>query len=69
MKLASLSDVNVYGDQVSPLHELMDLKVTNPYDETKKMSECILKDFSRNNKDMNITLLRYFILLEHISLV
>ena len=55
------SSATVYGDQVSPLHELMELKVTtNPYGETKKMSERILKDFSRNNKDMNITLLRYF---------
>ena len=55
------SSATVYGDQLSPLHELMELKVTtNPYGETKKMSERILKDFSRNNKDMNITLLRYF---------
>src|SRR5690554_939314 len=55
------SSATVYGDQVSPLHELMELKeTTNPYGETKKMSERILKDFSRNNKDMNITLLRYF---------
>ena len=55
------SSATVYGDQISPLHELVELKVTtNPYGETKKMSERILKDFSRNNKDMNITLLRYF---------
>lgn len=55
------SSATVYGDQVSPLHEFMELKVTtNPYGETKKMSERILKDFSHNNKDMNITLLRYF---------
>lgn len=55
------SSATVYGDQESPLYETLELKkTTNPYGETKKMSERILSDFVKNNKDMNITLLRYF---------
>lgn len=39
----------------------MELKeIINLYGEIKKMSECILKDFFCNNKDMNIILFRYF---------
>jgi len=55
------SSATVYGEQPSPLHEGLKLELTsNPYGETKKMSERILSDFAKNNKDMNITLLRYF---------
>ncbi|CDR30483.1 UDP-glucose 4-epimerase [Acholeplasma oculi] len=55
------SSATVYGEGVSPLVETMDLKETsNPYGETKKMSERILRDFAKNNPDMKITLLRYF---------
>ncbi|WP_025724365.1 UDP-glucose 4-epimerase GalE [Acholeplasma granularum] len=55
------SSATVYGEQQSPLNENLELKTTsNPYGETKKMSERILSDFSKNNKDMHITLLRYF---------
>jgi UDP-glucose 4-epimerase len=55
------SSATVYGEQPSPLHEGLKLEITsNPYGETKKMSERILSDFAKNNKDMNITLLRYF---------
>jgi len=55
------SSATVYGEQPSPLIETMDLKqTTNPYGETKKMSERILTDFAVNNKFMKVTLLRYF---------
>lgn len=55
------SSATVYGDQPSPLVETSPLlETTNPYGETKKMSERILKDVSFNNKDLKITLLRYF---------
>ncbi len=55
------SSATVYGEGVSPLVETMDLKETsNPYGETKKMSERILRDFAKNNPEMRITLLRYF---------
>ena len=41
----------------------------NPYGETKKMSERILSDFARNNKDMHIHYLDTLIRLELISQV
>lgn len=44
------SSATVYGEQPSPLLESLELKTTtNPYGETKKMSERILTDFSNNN--------------------
>lgn len=55
------SSATVYGDNVSPLHEEMTLKLTtNPYGETKAMSERILKDTAKSNENFNVTLLRYF---------
>lgn len=55
------SSATVYGDQKSPLKESMELKeATNPYGESKKMSEKVLMDFSKTYKDINIVLLRYF---------
>ena len=55
------SSATVYGDQESPLKETDELKeTTNPYGESKKMSERILMDFAKNNKDKSIVLLRYF---------
>src|SRR5690554_5289786 len=55
------SSATVYGDQESPLYETLELKkTTNPYGETKKISERILSDFAKNNERMHITLLRYF---------
>ncbi|VEU79993.1 UDP-glucose 4-epimerase GalE [Haploplasma axanthum] len=55
------SSATVYGDQESPLKESMRLgETTNPYGETKKMSERILTDFSKVNPDFHIVLLRYF---------
>ena len=55
------SSATVYGDQTSPLEEDFELKTTtNPYGETKAMSERILKDVAFANKDFAVTLLRYF---------
>lgn len=55
------SSATVYGDQTSPLKEDFELKTTtNPYGETKAMSERILKDVAFANKDFAVTLLRYF---------
>jgi UDP-glucose 4-epimerase len=60
-KFVFSSSATVYGDQPSPLKEDMDLKkTTNPYGETKAMSERILKDTSNANPSFAISLLRYF---------
>jgi len=55
------SSATVYGDQPSPLKEDMELKkTTNPYGETKAMSERILSDTAKANDGFNVSLLRYF---------
>jgi UDP-glucose 4-epimerase len=55
------SSATVYGDGTSPFSEDMALlERTNPYGETKAMSERILSDASKANPDFNVTLLRYF---------
>ena len=55
------SSATVYGNQVSPLREDMELKtVTNPYGATKSMCERILEDIALANKTFSIGLLRYF---------
>jgi UDP-glucose 4-epimerase len=55
------SSATVYGEGLSPLNELMPLlKRTNPYGETKAMSEKILIDTAKANNYMSITILRYF---------
>lgn len=55
------SSATVYGDQTPPLTELMEKKETsNPYGETKAMSERILSDISKANKGFSVVLLRYF---------
>lgn len=60
-KFVFSSSATVYGDQPSPLREDMDLKeTTNPYGETKAMSERILWDTARANKGFAVSLLRYF---------
>ena len=60
-KLVFSSSATVYGDQESPLDELRPLlTTTNPYGETKQMSERILMDYSKTNDEMSIVLLRYF---------
>ena len=55
------SSATVYGDGLSPFSEDMALlERTNPYGETKAMSERILSDASKANPNFNVTLLRYF---------
>lgn len=55
------SSATVYGDGSSPFSETMPLlERTNPYGETKAMSERILIDTAKANKDLSVTLLRYF---------
>lgn len=60
-KLIFSSSATVYGDQASPLKETAELMETsNPYGETKKMSERILRDAVKANPEFSVTLLRYF---------
>ena len=60
-KFVFSSSATVYGDQPSPLKEDMELKkTTNPYGETKAMSERILTDTSIANPNFSVSLLRYF---------
>lgn len=55
------SSATVYGDNKVPFVESMDLfPTTNPYGETKVISERILKDFAKVNPACSIALLRYF---------
>lgn len=55
------SSATVYGDQMPPLTEKMEKKeTTNPYGETKNMSERILEDISLSASNFNVVLLRYF---------
>lgn len=60
-KFVFSSSATVYGDQPSPLKEDMELKkTTNPYGETKAMSERILTDTAKSNEGFAVSLLRYF---------
>jgi UDP-glucose 4-epimerase len=55
------SSATVYGNQQSPFREDMELKITtNPYGETKVMSERILMDVVKANPNFSVSLLRYF---------
>lgn len=55
------SSATVYGDQLSPFREDLELKkTTNPYGETKAMSERILTDTAYANEGFAVSLLRYF---------
>jgi UDP-glucose 4-epimerase len=55
------SSATVYGDNVAPLKEDMELlPTTNPYGETKAVCERILTDFVNANPEFGVTLLRYF---------
>lgn len=55
------SSATVYGDNQVPFVETMDLlPTTNPYGETKAMSERILTDVAHVNPNFAVTLLRYF---------
>lgn len=60
-KFVFSSSATVYGDQLSPLKEDLELKeTTNPYGETKAMSERILIDTAKANPKFAVSLLRYF---------
>lgn len=55
------SSATVYGDNKVPFVETMDLlPTTNPYGETKAMSERILTDIAKANPAFSVSLLRYF---------
>lgn len=55
------SSATVYGDNKAPLVESMHLlPTTNPYGETKAMSERILTDIARVNPSFSVSILRYF---------
>ena len=60
-KFVFSSSATVYGENKVPFVETMKLlKTTNPYGETKAMSERILTDTSLANVDFSVALLRYF---------
>ena len=55
------SSATVYGDNKVPFVETMELlPTTNPYGETKAISERILKDVANVNPDFEVSILRYF---------
>lgn len=55
------SSATVYGDNTVPFVETMNLlPTTNPYGETKAMSERILTDIAKANPTFSVSLLRYF---------
>lgn len=55
------SSATVYGDNIVPFVETMDLlPTTNPYGETKAMSERILTDIANANPAFSVSILRYF---------
>lgn len=55
------SSATVYGDNKVPFIETMDLlPTTNPYGETKAMSERILTDIANANPAFSVSILRYF---------
>ena len=60
-KFVFSSSATVYGENAIPFVETMDLlPTTNPYGETKVMSERILKDVANIEVDWSVALLRYF---------
>lgn len=55
------SSATVYGENRVPFIETMDLlPTTNPYGETKAMSERILTDIAKANPEFSVAILRYF---------
>ncbi len=55
------SSATVYGDNEVPFVETMDLMpATNPYGQTKAMSEKILMDAAKAHPDFSVSILRYF---------
>lgn len=60
-KFVFSSSATVYGENAIPFVETMDLlPTTNPYGETKVMSERILQDVVAVEPDWSVALLRYF---------
>ena len=60
-KFVFSSSATVYGENEIPFVETMSLlPTTNPYGETKVMSERILQDVANVNPDWSVALLRYF---------
>ncbi|KZE43897.1 UDP-glucose 4-epimerase GalE [Rossellomorea marisflavi] len=60
-KFVFSSSATVYGDNAVPFVETMNLlPTTNPYGETKAMSERILTDIAKANPGFSVALLRYF---------
>lgn len=60
-KFVFSSSATVYGEQPSPIKENMNLQpTTNPYGETKVISERILTDTAKANPSFAVSLLRYF---------
>lgn len=60
-KFVFSSSATVYGDNKVPFVETMDLlPTTNPYGETKAISERVLTDAAKANPNFSVSLLRYF---------
>jgi len=60
-KFVFSSSAAVYGENIVPFIETMELlPTTNPYGETKAMSERILSDVAKVNPGFSVVLLRYF---------
>ena len=60
-KFVFSSSATVYGENQVPFVETMDLlPTTNPYGETKAISERILMDVAKANPNFSVSLLRYF---------
>lgn len=60
-KFVFSSSATVYGENKVPFVETMNLlPTTNPYGETKAMSERILTDVAKANPNFAVSLLRYF---------
>lgn len=60
-KFVFSSSATVYGDNKVPFVETMELlPTTNPYGETKAMSERIITDIAKANPAFSVSLLRYF---------
>ncbi|MBP3950126.1 UDP-glucose 4-epimerase GalE [Bacillus suaedae] len=61
MKFVFSSSATVYGENQVPFIETMELlPTTNPYGETKAISERILTDITKSNPKFSVALLRYF---------
>jgi UDP-glucose 4-epimerase len=60
-KFVFSSSATVYGDNQVPFHEELPLlPTTNPYGETKAMSERILTDVANVTPNLGVSILRYF---------